>query len=332
MQTHDDNGEEDGDGAFEFVAGPQEAGQRADRVIAGRVQGLSRTAVQRLMDAGRVTINGGAAKPSQELSEGDVIAIDVPPAADTAAQPEDIPLDVTYEDGDIIVVNKPAGLVVHPAPGNHSGTLVNALLFHCKDLSGIGGVKRPGIVHRLDKDTTGLLVAAKNDAAHESLSRQIAARSMKRSYLAVVAGTMEADQGLIDAPIGRKKQNRILMAVRADGRDARTHWTVQRRTHGLTLVRADLETGRSHQIRVHFQHIHHPVVGDPDYGENPRQTMARIHERAARLRQYLRGLRRQMLHAWRLELTHPRTGQALAFEAPPPEDMRRLIELLPEAD
>jgi len=343
MKDEDSRQNKDGEigeeeGFVRFVVSEDEAGGRADRVVADHCAGLpeaaslSRTAIQRLIGEGRVTVNGAAVKPKHSLKEGDRIAVEIPPAAEYEVLPEAIPLDVVFEDGDIIVINKPANMIVHPAPGAPRGTLVNALLHHCKDLSGVGGVKRPGIVHRIDKDTTGLLAVAKNDLAHESLCAQLAARQMKRSYLVLVTGTIEKDEGTIDAPIGRSRADRTLMAVREDGREARTHWRVQRRTHGLTLVRAELDTGRSHQIRVHFKHIGHPVVGDPAYGESPKQVAARLPERATRLRQLARGARRQMLHAFRLALTHPRTNAALVFEAPPPEDFQRIIEHLADAD
>ncbi|MCX7044022.1 MAG: RluA family pseudouridine synthase [Candidatus Sumerlaeota bacterium] len=317
---------------IEFVISSTEAGQRADRVIAARIESLSRTAIQRLIAEEQVRVNTAPIKPRHLLQEGDWIVINIPPAQDAMAQPEDIPLNVVYEDSDIIVINKPPDMVVHPAPGSPSGTLVNALLSHCKDLSGIGGVKRPGIVHRIDKDTTGLLAVAKNDAAHESLTAQLASRSMKRSYLVLLSGTLNEDSGTIDAPIGRSRSDRTQMAVCADGREARTHWRILRRTHGLTLVQADLDTGRSHQIRVHFQYMGYPVVGDHDYGGSPKQVAARLPERAVFLRQWARSAPRQMLHAFRLTLTHPRTGKEMTFEAPPPEDFQRIIDHLADAD
>jgi 23S rRNA pseudouridine1911/1915/1917 synthase len=328
-----------------FTIASEEAGHRADRVIAGRLEDLSRSAIQRLIEQGEVTVKPAAAlpqtpgdtqpitpKPKTILHEGDEVTVRIPPPVDATPEPQDIPLDVVYEDSDIIVINKQADFVVHPAPGAPDATLVNALLHHCKDLSGVGGVKRPGIVHRLDKDTTGLIVAAKNDLAHESLTAQIARRDMKRVYLALVAGSMEEDSGQIEASIGRSRRDRTQMSVCADGREARTHWRIERRTHGMTLLRVELDTGRTHQIRVHMAHIGHPVIGDPDYGTNPKQVAALLPEKAQKLRRMARNAKRQMLHATRLSFNHPRTGQPMTFDAPPPEDFQRLIDLLPEAD
>ena len=338
------------DAIVTFIVGAGEAGRRADRVIAERLEGMSRSAIQRLIELGDVTVKSAEPKTAASqlrtdnsqrstpikaktfLHEGDEVTVRIPAPANAVPEPQDIPLDVVYEDGDVIVVNKQAGLVVHPAPGAPDGTLVNALLYHCKDLAGVGGVKRPGIVHRLDRDTTGLLVAAKNDLAHESLTAQIARREMKRVYLALVAGTMKLDSGAIDAPIGRSRRDRTLMAITEEGREARTHWRVERRTHGLTLLRVELDTGRTHQIRVHLAHAGHPVVGDPGYGTNPKQAAALLPEKAKRLRQMVRAAKRQMLHATRLAFTHPRTNAPMVFDAPPPEDFQRLIDRLQEAD
>lgn len=307
------------------------AGQRADSAIASQLDGFSRTAVKRLIAEGHVTINGELVRPKRALAEGDVVEVAVPAPVDATPQPQDIPLDIVYEDGDIIVVNKPAGFVVHPAPGFPDGTLVNALLHHCDDLSGIGGVRRPGIVHRIDKNTTGLLAVAKNDRAHLSLKEQLATREMKRIYLALIAGSMAEESGEIDAPIGRHHRHRTLMTVRADGREARSLWTVRRRVHGLTLLDVALDTGRSHQIRVHFKYIGRPVVGDPDYGLAPKQAVESLPPQASRLRQLVRSAKRQMLHARQLRLRHPSSDETMTFDAPTPPDFQRIIDLLDEA-
>jgi 23S rRNA pseudouridine1911/1915/1917 synthase len=302
-----------------------------DVVLARRIDGLSRTLIQRLMKVGRITVNGARAKSSRLLQLEDKILVRVPPPEDPQAQPEAIALDVVFEDDDVIVVNKPAGMVVHPAPGNPTGTLVNALLHHCGHLSSINGVRRPGIVHRIDKDTTGLLIAAKNDTAHAALADQLFHHTLRREYLALVSGTVEEDAGEIEAPIGRDPNDRMRMAVTAKGRRARTHWRIERRVHGLTLLRLELDTGRTHQVRVHCAHVGHPVIGDPLYGCGPKQAAARLPERAVRLRQLVQCAQRQMLHAGRLTFSHPRSGQTVTLEAPVPEDFARLIERLDDA-
>jgi 23S rRNA pseudouridine1911/1915/1917 synthase len=311
-----------------FNVSADEAGLRVDRIVVDRLHDLSRSAVRRLIDEGHVTVNAAPIKAGRSLREGDEVSVSVPPLKPATPEPQDIPLDVVYEDSDLIVVNKPAGLVVHPAPGHPDGTLVNALLHHCQDLSGIGGVRRPGIVHRIDRDTTGLLAVAKNDMAHLALKEQISTREMKRSYLALVVGTVDEDSGTIDAPIGRDRKNRQRMAVIADGRAARTNWSVASRMSGLALLRVDLETGRSHQIRVHCAHIGHPVIGDPLYSIGGKGSAERLPERAFLMRQLVRSAKRQMLHAAALNLIHPRTGEPMAFEAPAPHDFQRLIDEL----
>ena len=281
----------------------EESGERIDALLAR--YGLSRSAAARKIAEGKVLRNGLPAKKSDTVLAGDVIAMeDDETPAPSRALPQDIPLDVVYEDGDVIVVNKPRGLVVHPAPGHPDGTLVNALLFHCGDsLSGIGGEFRPGIVHRLDRDTSGLLIAAKNDFAHQSLSAQLQDRSLKREYEAVVHGRFRQDSGTVDAPIGRHPVDRKRMAVtERGGRNAVTHWEVVARYSAWTHVRCSLETGRTHQIRVHMAHIGHPLLGDTVYGGKADK-----------------GIEGQCLHARRLRFLHPRTGEAieLGSELPP---------------
>ena len=243
---------------------------------------------------------------------GDTVRYTVPEAKPIELVPEDIPLDIVYEDEDICVVNKPRGMVVHPAVGNESGTLVNALLYHFGDLSSIGGEIRPGIVHRIDKMTSGLLVVAKNDTAHERLARQFADHSAHRSYIALVAGNIREDAGTVDAPIGRHPTERKRMAVVENGRRAVTHFRVLYRFSSVTVLALELETGRTHQIRVHMAHIHHPVVGDQVYSSGKNAL----------------GMEGQALHGWRLQLTHPVTGEPMSFEAPLPEDMRRALKRL----
>ena len=310
--------------AFEVAA--EFAGERVDsflaRMSASEDEPLSRSAAAKLCDDGRVTVGGKAVKKNFSLRDGDVVVVVRPEPLPDEVLPENIPLDVIYEDGDIIVINKPKGMVVHPAPGNMTGTLVSALLYHCGDsLSGIGGVSRPGIVHRIDKDTSGLLVVAKNDMAHRSLSEQIACHSAFRRYLALAVGSPREDEGSIDAPIGRHPVDRKRMAVLKGGdghaREALTHFTVKERFCGISLIECKLETGRTHQIRVHLSHIGHPVLGDEVYGGDKCRA-AKLHSK------FISG---QCLHAYSLELDHPRTGERMSFSAPLPEHMAHLIDI-----
>ena len=282
----------------------QESGERIDALLAR--SGYTRSGAARMIEAGQVTRNGKTVKKSDRTCEGDVILVaedDAP--APAAAVAQDIPLDIVYEDGDLIVVNKPRRLVVHPAPGHPDGTLVNALLHHCGDsLSGIGGEQRPGIVHRIDRDTSGLLIVAKNDFAHQSLSAQLADRSLSRIYEAVVHGGFRADSGTVDAPIGRHPTDRKRMAVtEKNSRRAVTHWEVIERYAGYTHIRCRLETGRTHQIRVHMAHIGHPLLGDPVYGAGKSE----------------KGLEGQCLHARTLKFIHPRTGERVELTSPLPD-------------
>ena len=290
----------------EFSVEAEDAGQRIDRFLAGEDTGLSRSALQNLMADGHVLANGRPAAKNLKLKAGDTILVEIPDATPIAAVPQAIPLNVVNEDAHLLVVNKPKGMVVHPAPGNPDGTLVNALLWHCRgSLSGIGGEIRPGIVHRIDKDTSGLLVVAKNDAAHLSLSAQIAEKTCRREYLALCEGIFKEDTGRIETYIGRSPSDRVKMAVvpKEKGKYALTEYEVQARyAEGFTLARFRLYTGRTHQIRVHCRYIGHPVVGDPVYGSKKQKF-------------HLAG---QLLHACRLELTHPRTGERMSFEAPLP--------------
>lgn len=300
---------------YEWTAEEPDAGERIDRFLAAQEEDWSRSQVQKWLKEGRVTVNGEPVKANYRLEPDDEIVLRVPPPKDLAVEPEPMDLDIVYEDGDVVVVNKPRGLVVHPAPGHLSGTLVNGLLYHCRDLSGIGGVLRPGIVHRIDKDTSGLLVVAKNDRAHLSLAKQFKDHTVTRRYVALVHGEVAHDRGTIDAPIGRDPQNRQRMAVLPkSGKRAVTHFAVLERFPAYTLLELKLETGRTHQIRVHMKFIGHPVVGDPKYG--PRRTLP---------------IDGQALHAGVLGFVHPRTGAYLEFNAPLPEDMARLIDQLRHA-
>ena len=273
----------------------QESAERIDALLARSVAGLTRSAAQRLLEQGAVTKNGVGVKKNYKTVPGDVFEITLPEPEAAALVPQNIPLDVVYEDADLIVVNKPRGLVVHPAPGHPDGTLVNALLYHCGDsLSGVGGEKRPGIVHRIDKDTSGLIIAAKNDFAHLALSSQLADHTLARTYEAVAHGAFRADEGTVDAPIGRHPTDRKRMAVtQKNSREAITHWEVITRYSGFTHIRCRLETGRTHQIRVHMAHIGHPLLGDLVYGRKKPE----------------KGLEGQCLHARSLRFLHPRTGE-----------------------
>lgn len=278
---------------------------------------LSRTRVQQLCEEGKVTVNGKTVRSSFKVSAGDEVAADVPENEEIDVKPENIPLDILYEDSDIIVINKPKGMIVHPAPGIYSGTLVNALLYHCHDLSGINGKIRPGIVHRIDKDTTGCLVVCKNDDAHRAIAAQLEDKTCHREYLAVVTGKLESDAAVVDAPIGRDRRDRQKMAVtEVNSKPARTHFRVLRRFHNSTYIECSLETGRTHQIRVHMKYCGHPVMGDEKYGKKC---------------PYM-DTQGQVLHAYRLTLIHPRTKEKMVFEAPLPPYFRELLSILEKED
>jgi 23S rRNA pseudouridine1911/1915/1917 synthase len=292
------------------------AGERLDAHVASRLEDLSRSRVAQLIGEGRVRLNGGDARKSDRLEAGDVVEIQVPPPAPSTVEPEDIPLTVVYEDADLLVIDKPAGLVVHPAPGHRTGTVVNALLHHVEDLSGIGGVKRPGIVHRLDKDTSGLLIVAKHDRAHRRLSAALKRRNIHRIYTAACWGHLDRDRQTVDAPVGRSSRNRKRMAVVDRGRRAVTHFERTERWVAADLVRATLETGRTHQIRVHLAHLGHPLVGDEQYGAGGARGISGPGHQWAR--ELERRVPRQFLHAHRLEFEHPMTGAPLALESPLP--------------
>ena len=292
----------------------QESGDRIDALLARSVAGLTRSAAVRLIEGGAVLVNGRAVKKNYKAAAGDTICVEIPETEELPLVPQDIPLDTVYEDADVIVVNKARGMVVHPAPGHPDGTLVNALMFHCGDsLSGIGGEKRPGIVHRIDKDTSGLLIVAKNDFAHLGLSAQLSDHSLSRVYECVVRGSFREDAGTVDAPIGRHPTDRKRMAVtEKSSRHAVTHWEVIARYRGYTHLRCRLETGRTHQIRVHMAHIGHPLLGDSVYGAPCPE----------------KGLEGQCLHARELQFTHPRTGESVHLVTELPEYFKTVLAKL----
>ena len=309
-------------GAELYTSEFSDKGKRVDLFLSEK-SGMTRSAVTRLIESGNVTLGGETFAKNYKLRGGEIFEVVLPEPEPSEATAEDIPLDVIYEDGDIIVVNKPEGMVVHPAPGNYTGTLVNALLYHCAgELSGIGGVIRPGIVHRIDKDTAGLLVVAKNDASHLFLAEEIKYHKVSRIYYAIVLGNFKEDSGTVDAPIGRHPMDRKKMAVIRDAdrksREAVTHWSVVERFGRYTLVRCELETGRTHQIRVHMSHIGHPLIGDTLYG-------GANHGREGRYKPLIHG---QCLFAAELMLTHPTTRERMTFKAPFPENFERLLEYL----
>ncbi len=301
-----------------LTVNPGEGGDRLDKWLAARLPDLSRSRIQALIRGGRVCVAGRPVKANDSARPGDTIEVDVPAPEPVDVRPEAIPLSVLYEDSDIIVVNKPAGLVVHPAPGHPGGTLVNALLNHCRDLAGIGGELRPGIVHRLDKDTSGALVAAKNEVAMRRLVSQFKGREVSKEYLAIVAGVPRPPSGTLETLVGRSRHDRQKMAVdpASGGRPAVTRYETAESFAGAALLRVRIETGRSHQIRVHMCHIGHPVLGDAKYG------------RARRIPGTDQPIERQMLHAAILAFRHPRTGRAMEFRAPVPPDMKAVLAAL----
>ena len=292
----------------------EESGLRVDSFLSSQLEELSRSQLQKLLEDGRVTLNGKPVKKNAKTAEGDVYEVDVPQPQEIGILPEDIPLDVVYEDSDVIVINKPKGLVVHPAAGHWSGTLVNALMFHCKDLSGINGALRPGIVHRIDMETSGLLIVAKNDFAHQKLAEQLKDHSLARTYEAIVCGNLREESGTVNAPIGRHPADRKKMAVtQQNSREAVTHWEVIARYPGYTHLRLKLETGRTHQIRVHMSWQNHPILGDQVYGRSKKPEL---------------GLESQCLHARELTFVHPRTGLPVTVACPLPEYFETVLQKL----
>ncbi|MTT32034.1 RluA family pseudouridine synthase [Terrilactibacillus sp. BCM23-1] len=289
-----------------------EQGERLDKWVSQTLPDQSRSRIQELIKTNCIKVNGKSVKPNYRISPNDEIMITIVDPEPLDVIPEDIPLDIVYEDASVLVVNKPRGMVVHPAPGHPNGTLVNALMYHCKDLSGINGVLRPGIVHRIDKDTSGLIMIAKNDEAHHSLVEQLKAKTTHRIYKAIVHGVITHDEGTIDAPIGRAESDRKKMAVtKLHSREAVTHFDVEERFDGYTYVSCKLETGRTHQIRVHMAYIGHPVAGDPKYG--PKKTL---------------GIKGQALHAAELGFVHPVSKEKMIFKAPLPKDMEKELKKL----
>lgn len=292
----------------------EESNVRIDALLADNIEDLSRNAAQNLIAGGFVTLNGKPVKKNHKVTAGEVFEVVLPEIAEVPLTPQAIPLDIIYEDADLIVVNKPRGMVVHPAPGHDDGTLVNALMYHCGDsLSGIGGELRPGIVHRIDKDTSGLIIAAKNDFTHRGLSAQLSDHSLSREYEAIVHGSFKEDRGTVNRPIGRNEKDRKKMAVtEKNSRSAITHWQVIDRYKGYTHIRCNLETGRTHQIRVHMASIGHPLLGDYTYGSPSPE----------------KGLEGQCLHARKLRFTHPRTGKYIELESPLPEYFINVLKKL----
>ena len=291
----------------------EDAGRRVDAWLAANLEDVTRSAAQRLLEEGRVTCGGRPLAKNYKLTGSETLEVALPEPEPVDVTPQDIPLNVVYEDDDVIVVNKPKGLVVHPAPGHPDGTLVNALLYHCGDsLSGIGGELRPGIVHRIDRDTSGLIIAAKNDFAHQRLAAQLQDHARARIYHCIVVGNLREDAGTVDAPIGRHPVDRKKMAVAANGRPAVTHWRVLERFQGFCYVECRLETGRTHQIRVHMAHIGHPILGDTVYGN----------------KKPVPGLQGQCLHAVGLRFLHPRTGEAVELHCELPEEFQNQLRKL----
>ncbi|KOA20965.1 ribosomal large subunit pseudouridine synthase D [Clostridium homopropionicum DSM 5847] len=285
---------------------------RLDVFLSKIFEDKSRSYIQKLIEGSHILVNNKEKKSNYKLNNNDIITIELPEVQELVVEAENIPLDILYEDEDVVVINKPQGIVVHPAPGNYKGTLVNALLYHCEDLSGINGVARPGIVHRIDKDTSGILVIAKNDKAHNKLAEQLKNHSMIREYIALVEGRIKQDKGVVDKPIGRNPKDRLKMGIVSGGKRAVTHYEVIERFEKNTLIKCILETGRTHQIRLHMSHIGYPIVGDPVYGIKKQKF----------------NLRGQMLHAKKLGFIHPSTGEYMEFESSLPEYFTHILDLL----
>jgi len=318
-------------GVFTILVDESEHNRRLDAVVAAHLPDCSRSLAAHLIANHKIRVDNQPKKPGYRVKSGEQILGRVPAPEPVETKPEPIPLDILYQDSDVVVLNKPAGLVVHPAPGHASGTLVNALLHHCPDLGGIGGEIRPGIVHRLDKDTSGTMVVAKNAAALEALAKQFKDRTVRKTYLALVYGELEKDAGTIDLPIGRHPVHRKQMSTTTrKGRRAETSWRVREKFKGITLLELTLKTGRTHQIRVHCAAMGHPVVGDPVYCSRKQlKAMDRLFSgKSSPMVAQLKAVSRQMLHAWRLRLTHPSAGEIMTFESPIPTDMETVIEKL----
>ena len=318
-------------GALTIFVGAADHNRRLDAVVASHLPDCSRSLAANLIGNHQILVENQPRKPGYRVKSGEQISIRIPDPEPVEYRPEPIPLDVLYQDNDLVVLNKPAGIVVHPAPGHSSGTLVNALLYHCPDLEGIGGVIRPGIVHRLDKDTSGTMVVAKNSKALEVLAKQFKDRSVRKKYLALVYGELTKDTGTVDLPIGRHTVHRKQMSTTTrKGRPAETSWRVREKFKGVTLLELTLKTGRTHQIRVHCAAMGHPIVGDQVY--RSRKWLKDINRlfsgESSSMAAQLKAVPRQMLHAWRLRLAHPCTGEIMAFESPIPTDMETVIAKL----
>lgn len=331
----DEDGDSDTDGQQSFTVGESDNDTRLDKFLAAQDSALSRSRIKTLIQDGQVTIDARpCTSPSTKVNAGAEISITVPPPIDSTPQPENIPLDILFEDDDMLVLCKPAGLVVHPGAGNWTGTLVNALLYHCGDsLSGIGGVKRPGIVHRLDKDTSGLMVVAKTDRAHQGLAAQLADRSLSRRYLALVWKVPTLRKGSVDLPIGRDHKNRLKMAInKNNGRDAKTHYEIKETFPGNIgcLMECTLESGRTHQIRVHMTHIGHPLIGDPLYSLQPTaaQALLKKGDYSPEQAESIMKFPRQALHAWKIAFRHPVSDELMTFERELPADLKTLISII----
>jgi len=302
--------------------------ERLDRYLTTRLPDVSRGGIQRLMREGCILVDGKPAKPTQHPTAGQTVEVTWPMPKELEAKPEDLPLDILFEDDDLVVVNKPAGMVVHPAYANLTGTLVNALLAHCQSLSSVGGGQRPGLVHRLDKDTSGLLVVAKDDVTHVALARQLSDRKIEREYRAIVWGHLRKKSDRIEAPLARHPKERVKMVIHKDGKHAVTHYEVLEELPLTSYLKLNLETGRTHQIRVHLASIGHPVFSDATYGGRGKQLAGLNHDKTRFATQLLKRFNRQMLHARTLAFIHPVSGELMRFETPIPQDMQQLLDLL----
>jgi 23S rRNA pseudouridine1911/1915/1917 synthase len=313
---------------IEIVVSPGKKKERLDVFLTHHVENATRNKVQQAIEAGTVLVNGAKVRSSHKVSPGETIHITLPKAPPQRAIPENIPLDILYEDGDLLVVNKPAGMVTHPAYGNYTGTLVNALLYHCNHLSSLSDEMRPGIVHRLDKDTSGVMVIAKSDAAHAYLAKQFSLRTVSREYWAIVWGTFRDNEGVVETHLGRSKSDRKKMAVVKEGKLAATEYKIIEQFGYLSLVRLKLRTGRTHQIRVHLAHIHHPVFGDPTYSGRQIVAGPNTMRQKAEVTNLLKKISRQALHAKTLGFLHPKTKKRLRFESNLPHDILDILSLL----